>query len=79
MANITAREAPIAKPSFCTYHKPLHLKCTLVTAKFSSFFIVLRDVSGGLTCSYNLLMAISTAPLSGTLVYKLLTSMKIIL
>ena len=79
LANITAREAPIAKPSFCTYHKPLHLKCTLLTAKFSSFFIVLRDVSGGLTCSYNLLGAFSTASLSGTLVYKLFISREIIL
>ena len=79
LTSITAREAPIVKSSSCTYHKPLHLKCTLLTAKFSSFFIVFRDVSGGLTCSYNLLRAISTASLSGTLVYKLFTSREIIL
>ena len=78
-ANITAREAPIAKPSFCTYHKPLHLKCTLLTAKFSSFFIVLRDNSRWLICSYNLLRAISTASFSGTLLYKLFTSRESIL
>ena len=70
---------PLLNRLFCTYHKPLHLKCTLLTAKFSSFFIVLRDVSGGLTCSYNLLGAISTASLSWTLVYKLVTSREIIL
>ena len=58
LVSITAREAPIAKLSSCTYHKPLHLKWTLLTAKFSIFFIVFRDVSGGLTCSYNLLRAI---------------------
>ena len=79
LAKITAREAPFAKPSFCIYYKPLNLKCTLLTAKFSSFFIVLRDVSGAFTCSYNLLRAISTASLSGTLVYKLFTSWEIIL
>ena len=79
LASITAREAPIAKLSFCTYHKPLHLKCTLLTAKFSNFFIVLRDVSGGLTSPYNLLKAISTAFLSGTLVYKLFIPREIIL
>ena len=81
LANTTAREAPIAKPkpSFCTYHKPLHLKCISLTAKFSSFFIVLRHVSGGLTCSCNLLRAISTTSLSETLVYKLFTSREIIL
>ena len=73
LASITARESPIAKTSFCTYHKPLQLKCILLTAKFSSFFIVSRHISGGLICSYNLLRAISTASLSGILVYKLLT------
>ena len=77
LVNITASVLPISKPSLCTYHKPLHLKCTLLTAKFSSFFIALRNVSGGLIYSYNLLRAISTASLSGTLLYKFLTSREI--
>ena len=60
-----------------TYHKPLHLKCTLLIAKVSCFFIVFGDISGGFICSYNLFRANSTAFLSGTLVYKLSISRKV--
>ena len=80
LARFTAREAPIAKPSSFTNHKPLHLKFTSHSLPNSAvFFIVLGDVSGGFTCSYNLLRANSTASLSGILVFKLFTSREIIL
>ena len=68
-ASIRAREAPIAELSFRTYHKPLHIKCTLLSAKINNFFIVLRVIFGGLICLYNLLRANSTDSLSGSVVY----------
>ena len=45
-AIITASEAPIARPSDCTYQIPLHLKWTFVTERFSKLFMADLGISG---------------------------------
>ena len=73
-AKMTARDAPIAKPSFWTYHISLHLKWTWLTAMFNSLFMVFLAIDGGSSCSYSFLRAMSIASFSGTFVHKLFTS-----
>ena len=73
-ARITARDAPIAKPSTYLYHELLHLKYTLLTAIFKSLFMVALLISGGDSWLYSFCKAISIASFRGTLVCKLFTS-----
>ena len=42
-ARITARDAPIAEPSTCTYHESIHVKYILLTAVFKSLFMLLFE------------------------------------
>ena len=76
---MTVRDAPIANPTFCTYHVSLHLKWTLLTAMYKRRSIVLLDKSGGSFWLYIFLSAMSMASLSETFVYRFFTSREKIL
>ena len=66
-ARSTASDAPIAKPSTCTYHESFYLKYTLQTTIFKNLFIVALRNSRGNSWLYSFCKAISISRLQDIL------------
>ena len=68
LAQTTAKDAPVASPSFWHYHLWLHLKCTFVTTNFSNSFNRYISIAGVSALDLSSLRAMSMASKIGTLV-----------